>query len=286
MKILAPAKVNLFLEVGSLKNNLHRLISLVDIIDLYDTIEIENSLTTEVKFISEWDIPDENTVTRTVKLVKNTFQIGKNVRVVIRKRIPPGSGLGGGSSDAAAVLIALVDLWSIKTTEEQLVKMALSIGSDVPLFIKGRRCVIEGTGDKITCAGLSLIPLTYCLLIPSFAVSTRDVYREMDILGEQGDLTEGARKIKILNEYIMKKDISGIENSIFNRLERPCFNIWKKGKEVKERVEKETGKKFFVSGSGGTLFSVFLDREEAEKKTRFLDIDNWQKYVVESIKTS
>ncbi|MCM8761761.1 MAG: hypothetical protein NC929_00375, partial [Candidatus Omnitrophica bacterium] len=180
----------------------------------------------------------------------------------------------------------LASLYNVKTTEEQLIKIASVIGSDVPLFIKGKRCIIEGTGDKIRYEGIPSVPLVYYLLVPSFAVSTGSVYKEMDILGEKGDLTEGMRKIKILNGYIMKKDISGIEVSIFNRLERPYFNLWKKGKEVRRRVEKETGKRFFVSGSGGTLFSVFLDRAEAEKKTRFLKIEGWKGYVVESIKTS
>ena len=286
MKILAPAKINLFLEVGALEKRLHRLISLVDIVDLCDTIEIEESSSTEVKFLSEWKIPDENTVTKAISLLKERFSIKKDVRVAIRKKIPPGSGLGGGSSNAASVLMALVDLWGIRTDEGQLIKIASMIGSDVPLFIKKQRCIIEGFGDKITCEDIPPTQLFYCLLIPSFAVSTGTVYREMDILGEEGDLTEGGWKIKILIEYIMKKDIKGIERSIFNRLERPYFSLWKEGKEVKERVERKTGKRFFVSGSGGTLFSVFLNRAEAEEKARFLDITGWKGYVVESIKTS
>ncbi|MCM8760165.1 MAG: 4-(cytidine 5'-diphospho)-2-C-methyl-D-erythritol kinase [Candidatus Omnitrophica bacterium] len=286
MKILAPAKVNLFLEVGSSIKGLHNIVSLVDIVDLYDIIEIEEATRTEVKFLSEWKIPDENTVTKALFLFKETSNIKKNVRVTINKKIPPGSGLGGGSSDAAAVLLSLTSLYNIKTTEEQLIKVASIIGSDVPLFIKGRRCIVEGTGDKISCKGISSVPLVYYLLVPSFAVSTGSVYKEMDILGEKGDLTESICKIKILNEYIMKKDISGIEKGIFNRLEKPYFNLWKEGKEVRKKAEKETGKRFFVSGSGGTLFSVFLDRTEVEKKTRFLEIEGWKGYVVESIKTS
>ncbi|HPP30512.1 MAG TPA: 4-(cytidine 5'-diphospho)-2-C-methyl-D-erythritol kinase [bacterium] len=286
MKILAPAKVNLFLEVGYSIKGLHNIVSLVDMVDLYDTIEMEEASDTEVKFLSEWKIPGENTVTKALFLFRDIFHIKKNIRITINKKIPPGSGLGGGSSDAAAVLLSLTSFWNVKTTEEQLIRIASLIGSDVPLFIKGRRCIVEGTGDKISCEGISSVPLVYYLLIPSFAVSTEAVYREMDILGEKGDLTEGMRKIKILNEYIMRKDISKIEKSMSNRLERPYFNLWKKGKEVKKRVEKETGKRFFVSGSGGTLFSVFLDRSEAEKKTRFLDITGWKGYVVESIKTS
>jgi len=286
MKILSPAKVNLFLEVGHLEKCLHRLISLVDIVGLYDTIEIKEAASTEVKFLSEWKIPDENTVTKTISLLKERFSIKKDVSVTIRKRIPPGSGLGGGSSNAASVLMALVGLWGIRTDEGQLMKIASMIGSDVPLFIKRKRCIIEGFGDKITCKGIPSIPLVYCLLIPPFAVSTGAIYKEMDILGEEGDLTEGIRRIKILIEYIMKEDIKRIERSIFNRLESPYFNLWKEGKEVKERIERKTGKKFFVSGSGGTLFSVFLNRAEAEEKARFLDIPDWKRYVVESIKTS
>ncbi|MCX8082803.1 MAG: 4-(cytidine 5'-diphospho)-2-C-methyl-D-erythritol kinase [bacterium] len=286
MEILAPAKINLFLEVGSLEKGLHRIVSLIDIVNIYDTIEMERSDITEVQFISRWHIPEENTVTKAIRLVKGTFNIKENVRVIVKKNIPPGSGLGGGSSNAASVLFGLVNLWDIRTDEEQLIKIALLIGSDVPLFIKKKRCIVEGTGDRITDEGISSVPLTYGLLIPEFAVSTGTVYKELDVIGEYGDLTEGARKIKILNEYIAKQDIEGIEKSMFNRLEKPYFTLYKLGKEVKEKVERKTGKRCFVSGSGGTLFSVFLDRTEAEKRTSFLDMSGWKRYIVESIKTS
>lgn len=288
IKILSPAKINLFLEVGPFDEGigLHHLISFVDIVNLYDIIEIEEAEKTEVNFISDWEIPVENTVTRTISLIRDVLHINRNVRVIIRKRIPPGTGLGGGSSNAAAVLKVLVDIWNIKVENETLGEIGLKIGSDVPLFIKGKRCVIGNLGEKVLPERISTTPLVYYLLMPPFNVSTGEVYKHLDSRGVVGDLTLARHKVKILNEYIEKKNIEGIENNMFNRLEEAYLDLYKESKEVKERVEKETGKKFFVSGSGGTLFCIFFDREEAEKKMLFLDIERWKGCLVESVITS
>lgn len=286
MKVLSPAKINLFLETGSYEGGLHRIISLVDVVDLYDIVELEESACTEVKFLSEWSIPDKNTVTRSIAALKEIFRIEKNVRIIINKKIPPGAGLGGGSSNAATVIKALAEMWKIRASNKMLMEIALKIGSDVPLFIMGKRCLVEGFGEKITVKGVSPHTLAYYFLVPPFSVSTGDVYRENDALKKQGDLTEGARKIKILNECIMRRDIAGIEANMFNRLDMSYFSLWREGKEVKERAERRTGKRFFVSGSGGTLFSVFLCKEDAEEMSKILNIDGWRGYVVESIQTS
>lgn len=286
MKVLSPAKINLFLETGPYEGGLHRIISLVDIVDLYDIVELEESACTEVKFLSEWSIPDKNTVTKSISALKEIFRIEKNVRITINKKIPPGGGLGGGSSNAATVIKALAEMWKIRASNKMLMEIALKIGSDVPLFIMGKRCLVEGFGEKITSKGVSPNTLAYYFLVPPFSVSTGDVYRENGALKKQGDLTEGARKIKILNECIMRRDIAEIEANMFNRLGMSYFSLWREGKEVKERAERRTGKRFFVSGSGGTLFSVFLCKDDAEEMAKILNIDGWRGYVVESIQTS
>lgn len=288
MKILSPAKINLFLEAGPVdeKRGLHRIVSLVDIIALYDIIEIEESDRTEVIFIPDWKIPVENTVTKVLSIVKEKFRIDKNVRIVIRKNIPPGSGLGGGSSNAAAVLNSLIDIFKIDIEEQSLNEIGLMVGSDVPLFIKRKRCIIRNFGDEVVCEGISTEPLAYSLFIPPYSVSTGEIYRYLDRFGSVGDLTSAVEKVKILNEFIRKKDMEGIEKVMFNRLEEVYLTLYKEGREVKDRIERETGKRVFVSGSGGTLFCVFPSRAEAERKMAFLNINGWKGYIVESIITS
>lgn len=286
MKILSPAKINLFLETGALENKLHRLLSLVDIVSLYDTIEIEESASTEVIFIPGWEIPPDNTVTKSIALIKNISGIKKNVRVKIFKQIPPGSGLAGGSSNAAAVLKTLVKIWNIPLSFGELLSIGGQIGSDVPLFILGKRCIMEGTGGIIRKGGIPSSPLAYRLFIPPFAVSTRDVYERLDSMNIRGNLTEAEEKIKLLFESIKCKNIKKLEGLMENRLEKPYFNLWARAKEVKEDTEKQTGKKLFVSGSGGTLFSVFADSTEAGEKTLQPSAAGWKSLVVESIGAS
>ncbi|MBN1445982.1 MAG: 4-(cytidine 5'-diphospho)-2-C-methyl-D-erythritol kinase [Candidatus Omnitrophica bacterium] len=286
MKILSPAKINLFLETGAVENKLHRLVSLVDIVGLYDAIEIEESCSDEVIFHSQWDIPENNTVTKSVALLKSISGIKKSVRVKIFKQIPPASGLAGGSSNAAAVLKALVKMWNIPLSAEELFRIAGRIGSDVPLFVHGKRCVIEGTGGIIRKDGIPSSPFAYRLFIPPFAVSTRDVYSRLDSVNRRGNLTEAGEKIKLLLESIECKDIDKMESLMENRLEEPYFSLWGRAREVKEATEKLTGKRLFVSGSGGTLFSVFADSTEAGKEMLPANAAGWKSLVVESIRAS
>jgi len=286
IKILSPAKINLFLEIGGLGKKLHNLMSLVDIVSLYDEIRIEESVTTEVLFHSEWTIPAENTVTRTISLLRRIFNVNKGVRIEILKKIPPGSGLGGGSSNAASVLRALLKIWKIDLGEKRLTRIASLVGSDVPLFIQGGRCIVEGTGNKIEKKGVSGMTLAYYLSIPPFSVSTREVYSRLDSLKIKGNLTEAREKIKLLNEEIELKHMENIEKIMQNRLEEPYFDLYNQAKGVKRQLERHTGKKFFVSGSGGTLFSVFPDRRDAETRTSLFNAKGWKSCIVESIKTS
>jgi len=120
MKILAPAKINLFLEVGEKKENLHPVVSLVDPISLFDTIEIKKSKNTKIFFHSEWKIPENNTVKKAVDLFRKKFNLDGGIEINIWKKIPPGSGLGGGSSNAAAVLKNLSCLFKLNLKKEEL----------------------------------------------------------------------------------------------------------------------------------------------------------------------
>jgi 4-diphosphocytidyl-2-C-methyl-D-erythritol kinase len=285
MKVLSPAKINLFLEIGNLKDGFHRLASLVDIVTLYDTIEIQESSSNRVIFNPKLDIPSENTVTKSIALIQSLFNVRKTVSIKIFKKIPPGSGLGGGSSNAASTLKSLVKLWNISITEKELIEIGSEIGKDVPLFIHGRRCIMKGFGEKISRVTFKR-PLVYYVIIPSLKISTKKIYTYFDNLGLQGNLTESDKKIKLLTESIEKGDISSIESSIDNRLEGAYFDLYKKAREVRNFLQGKTGKKFFASGSGGALFSVFLNRREAEEKTRMLKIAGWTSHIVESIQTS
>jgi len=200
----------------------------------------------------------------------------------VRKKIPPGSGLGGGSSDAASVLKGLNKLWEINFDNEKLLEIGKKIGADVSLFIFGRRGIIEGYGEIINSVNCESV-FNYLLLIPPFQVKTEEVYRELDREKEYGNLTEGKKKIKILLAAMEKGDIEEMEEIMMNRLEKPCLNLKKEIKEVREGIEKVTGKKFFLSGSGGTLFSFLSSEEEVEKVRHLLFLKEWKVFGVKSL---
>ncbi|MCM8772297.1 MAG: 4-(cytidine 5'-diphospho)-2-C-methyl-D-erythritol kinase [Candidatus Omnitrophica bacterium] len=279
LEIKAPAKVNLFLEVGEKDNSLHKIFSLIDLITLYDYIYIKPSNKTEIRFISEWEIPEDNTITKLILLLKEKFKF--EVEITIKKNIPPASGLGGGSSNCASVLIFLNKIFGFNLKTEEMIEIAKKVGSDVPLFLFGKRCIIRNYGEVIeVCDDFKLF---YLLLVPNLPVSTKQVYDRLDKISEYGSLTDCYEKVRILIEKIKCGDIEGAKKIMFNRLEKPCFDLNKTIKEVRDEVEKITGEKFFLSGSGGTLFAVFKEKEKVSKVNSKIFLENWRKFEVESL---
>ncbi len=282
MRIQSPAKINLFLGVGSRQKGFHKLASLVDPVDLYDDICIEPSHETEVRFSSSWPIPEVNTVSRSIKLLEDFCGRKFHISVRVEKKIPPGSGMGGGSSDAASVLEAVNRLCNLGLSPGRLAGLGALIGKDVPLFMCKERCVIRGFGEKVSAVGFSK-KLYYVIYVPGYSVSTADVYRVCDDMENSMNLTAAGKKIKILKQAIEGGDMHGIEEEMFNSLEKPYLRLYPAAKEVKSYLENTTGKRVFVSGSGGTLFSVFLSREKAEKQLAVSRIKGWHSYVLATV---
>ena len=279
MLIKAPAKINLFLEVGRKIGTLHEIFSLIDIVSLYDLIYLKPSKKTKIEFISEWEIPKENTVYKLISILKKKFDF--EVEIKIEKNIPPGAGLGGGSSDAGTILIYLNKFFNLGLKIEEMVEIAKNIGSDTPLFIYQKRCIIKNTGEVVI--PVSDFKLYYLILIPEISIKTKDVYDKLDQIGEYGDLTDLEDKVNILIEEIKNGNILEVEKNMFNRLEKVCFEINTKIKEVKYEVEKLTKRRFFLTGSGSALFSIFKEKEEVERIDKKIFFDGCKKYKVESV---
>ncbi len=279
MKILSPAKINLFLEVGEKKGKLHPIVSLVDPISLFDTIEIKKSKHTKITFHSVWKIPENNTVKKAVDLFRKKFNISDGFEINIWKKIPPGSGLGGGSSNAAAVLKYLLRLFRLKLKKEELLNMAIEIGSDVPFFLYNKISIVSGYGEIVEPFDINT-PIYYLLLIPDREISTSEVYNQLDKDSNFGDLTKGREKIKILIDLLKNADVEKMRKIMFNRLENFCFKIWKEGKEVMERLEEVSGRSFFLSGSGGCIFSLFREENEVRKVSFKVVPEGWKSFIV------
>src|SRR5512136_2681922 len=149
LTVRAPAKVNLVLEVLGKDNDYHRISSIVQSIDLCDVLSLQPD--EELRF--ECNVPSleqDNLVTRAARLLRESMKCSPGARIDLRKHIPWGVGLGGGSSDAAAALLALNELWGLRLPLSELDRLASKLGSDVPFFIHKGTALIEGRGDKVT----------------------------------------------------------------------------------------------------------------------------------------
>ncbi len=263
MKILAPAKINLSLKIlNKRKDGYHNIKSVFQTVSLCDEIFISDSQTEkEIEFICEPKVtkkPEDNLAYRAILLLKKyTYENGK-IKVKIVKNIPVGAGLGGGSSDAAGVLKGLVKFWNIKISMDVLKKLALKLGADVPFFLYGGKCLVEGIGEKIK--RLKPTPEEknfYILLVyPEFKISTKKVYEMFDKCH--------------CKEFLIA------EQQSTNDLEKIVFKKYPELKEIKEKLI-DSGTIFSsMSGSGSTIFGIFKKKSDAVKaRDQFKKYKTW-----------
>jgi 4-diphosphocytidyl-2-C-methyl-D-erythritol kinase len=256
---LSPAKVNLLLKVLSKRDDgYHNIFSLVDLISLYDVLHFEDEPSGRVLVKDNLGVLPEgekNTVYRAIMRLKEKYDVPRGVSVFIEKNIPIGSGLGGPSSNAATALRALTDLWKLKIGEDELKALGARIGADVPLFLHGRSCIMEGIGERIT--PVTLPPLTYLIVYPNTLLSTAEVYKRFRIV-----LTKGENDIKFTGNLVTAFDVSRIlENDLEDVGVLMCPTI----KAVKERLIASGAVGALMSGSGSSVFGIFEDEEKANK---------------------
>ena len=178
----APAKINLFLHiVGRRADGYHLLQSVFRLIDLQDTIYIRIREDDEIHRASEHpDVPETQDLTiRAAHLLKAHANCPLGADIAVEKRIPMGGGLGGGSSDAATVLIALNHLWKLNLSRKVLMELGLQLGADVPFFIFGKNAWVEGVGEKIQ--EIALPANHYLVLTPKIHVSTAQIFNAKEL---------------------------------------------------------------------------------------------------------
>lgn len=213
--VLSPAKVNLFLKVVSKRpDGYHNIVSIVDIISVFDVIHIEEIPDDVIIIEDDKDIlPKDaaNTMYRAAVALKERFKINRGVRVFVEKNIPIGSGLGGPSSNAATVLKELARIWKVKINEAELNSIGKGIGADVPLFLYGNACIMRGIGNKIS--PVELPSLWYLIIYPNISISTRRVYEGLKIV-----LTKKQNDIKLVAKFNDAREVSAIlENDLEDR---------------------------------------------------------------------
>ena len=278
MKIFSPAKINLFLQVlGKRPDGYHDLMSLMCCIGLYDTV----SLTFGVKKIAvschHPGVPedDKNLAFGAAHLFLKTLKKNEGVKIIIQKRIPVAAGLGGGSSNAAAVFLGLNRYYGYPFSTEELMSMGLSIGADVPFFIFQKPAIASGIGEKLE-AYQNLKNLKILLVFPDFSVSTADVYKKLNL-----GLTKCKKKLK---SFLLNEQRFDPRCHLCNDLEAVTASKYPVINTIKEALLNHGALGALMTGSGPTIFGLFSDSNAASRASQALfRIHKWETHLADMI---
>lgn len=258
MKVKSFAKINLGLEViRRRKDNYHEIRTLFQSIGLYDALEFKTVVDGEIRVEGDDDsIPwnKDNLIYKAALLLQKRFDLSQGVEVRVRKNIPPGKGLGGGSSNAAMSLYALNTIWGLRLTRKDLMELGKNIGADVPYFLEGGLCLGLERGDKIVT--LEDINPSYCLLaLPAFSIATSSVYSRLPLA-----LTSEDKDSKII-KFLTGRNYCYLTNS----LEETIFSLYPQLRVIKNLFQNLGSELSLVSGTGAAVFGLFKDKEKAEE---------------------
>jgi len=246
MRLLTSAKINLNLKVSEQQNSgLHFLDSDMIPIDIYDEISINEAEEDKILFSIEPLNNEYTTVHKALALLRKINSSFKQQFVIsVEKNIPLQSGLGGGSSDAGALLKYLVDTYQLE--EPSMLEIATEVGSDVPFFYNGASSKVQGIGDVLKPFNSdTLINVQVIIAVPNIHLSTGAVFNKFD---------------ELETKSTQKHEFNNIE--IFNDLWEASSELSLDLKKIKNELEYDFQNKFFMSGSGPTLFSIFDSQVE------------------------
>jgi len=268
VNIAAPAKVNLFLEVlGRRRDGYHEIESVFQAISLFDLLSIETGRKRGVDISCNLEALEtpENLAVRAARLFMDAAGLKCGVRIGLEKRIPVEAGLGGGSSDAAAVLVGLNRLAGAPFTNDALREMAGFLGSDVPFFIEGGTALARGRGEVLEHMDMPG-ELYFVVLYPGFGTATEEVYKNLNL-----KLTGQKRNAKVLWDLMRSGKLDAAGGEFFNRLEETAIGLDDRLGKLKLLMSGRTGEaSVLVSGSGSSLFSAFADKDRALRASRAL----------------
>ena len=238
----APGKLNLFLHVlGRRDDGYHELQTVFRLIEACDRVGVALRDDGEIRFAGAFQ--DENLCLKAARALQAHSRCAKGCDLRLEKNLPVGGGLGGGSSDAATVLIVLNRLWKTRLPRSELMQLGLRLGADVPLFIFGRNALGEGIGERLSA--LDLEPAWYLVLTPQVAVSTRETFA--------GALTRHTKRLKI-PPFLSGQGANDLEPVVTARYPDVAAHLaWLKSRSPLARM----------TGSGACVFAEFAAEREA-----------------------
>jgi 4-diphosphocytidyl-2-C-methyl-D-erythritol kinase len=277
IKLKAPAKVNLRLDVLSKRSDgYHDLRMLNSAVSLFDDIEInivEKGITVECYNDPLVPSGEANIAFQATKEIMAYSNKNVGIHININKNIPSGAGMGGGSSNAASVILGLNQMLHINLSRDKLIKIGGRFGADIPFFLYGSPAMATGIGENLTkIKKLPKMPLV--IITPNLSVSTKAIYEKYQVNGNGHD--------EFPTEFPTKKAVVKFLN---NDLEKVTAKQYPIVNELKELLIKHGALAAQMTGSGPSVFGIFSDRETAEKAYKKLSSkeENYRIFLAENI---
>ncbi|HLX81219.1 MAG TPA: 4-(cytidine 5'-diphospho)-2-C-methyl-D-erythritol kinase [Burkholderiales bacterium] len=243
----APGKLNLFLHVLGRRVDgpnagMHELQTVFRLIDRSDRVGIRVRDDGEIRFSGAYG--GDNLCVRAARLLQSAAGTAKGADISLEKNLPVGGGLGGGSSDAATVLLVLNRLWNVNLKREELMELGLRLGADVPVFLYGRSALGEGVGERLR--GLELGPAWYLVLTPQVSVSTKEIFSDSALTRDTKPLT--------MAPFLSGQGRNDLEPIVLRRYPEIAEHLaWLRKRSPQARM----------SGSGACVFTEFSRQQDA-----------------------
>jgi len=268
LQLLSPAKLNLFLHItGRRDDGYHELQTVFQLLDHCDTVDLSSSDGGAISLdCPGLDLaPEENLAWRAARLLQEhtACKLGASVRIA--KRIPAGGGLGGGSSNAATVLLGLNRLWRLQLDLDELADLGLRLGADVPVFVRGHSAWAEGIGENLTA--LELPQKYYLVVSPRVAVGTAEVFSHRELTRNTSPIT-----IAAFFEGGGRNDCQNVVRQLYPEVDKALIWLENFGQAQ-------------LTGTGACVFAAFDEKARAEELYRQLPGD-WQGFVAAGINRS
>jgi 4-diphosphocytidyl-2-C-methyl-D-erythritol kinase len=276
--VQAYAKINLTLDVlGRRPDGYHELRTLMQTIDLYDTLCLTTTDENRVRVIcTQPELNSANNLAaRAAEAVRQRLALSQGVVIELHKRIPLAAGLGGGSSDAAAVLLALQQWWQLPLSPADMLMLAASLGSDVPFFLTGGLALCSGRGEQVT----TLVPrwpasMRWLLLVkPAIGISTAAIFRALPA----SDYTDGTHSRSVHQALLAGNEPR--QEDLHNGLERAVLECYPEVAQARQDLLRAGASVVRLSGSGPTLFAPFAELGQATRVQQQLHAQGYEVFL-------
>lgn len=279
----APAKINWTLDIlGKREDGYHDISTIMQSVAIYDEIEIGRVTRPGIDLkVSTPDIPGgrANIGYRAAELMLETFEIHGGIHIYIHKNIPAAAGMGGGSSDGAAIMLGIREVYGIDVSLGELMKLGSSIGADVPFCMVGGTALAEGIGDRLT----KLLPIDQVWLVivkPEIHISTAKIYGLVDTK----NIVRRSQNQKFINA-LYGGDMVSVAKYGGNALEEVTARLYPEIYTIKDELISAGAVYALMSGSGSSVFGVFKNREEASLAYKLLKNYHGQVFLTHTIAT-